>query len=310
MYDVVIVGAGAAGLSAGIFASRRGLCTLIVSKEIGGQTALTHEVENYPGAGKVSGFDLMQQFRKEAEEFGCEIITEEVSTIETDDTLAVTSTRGTRWEARSIILAFGLTPRNLGVPGEEEFAGKGIYYSAIEQAGDFAGSDVVVVGGGNSALDAVVYLSKIAGTVHLVYRREKLRGDKVLIERVEALSNCKIHTETQIAEIAGGGRVQSVVLDSGETLRVRGVVVCAGFRAQTSWAQGVVETDSRNQIVVGSNNATDTQGVFAAGDVTGISEKQIVISAGEGAKAALAVCAYLQKLDGGHGHLAPDWGLV
>lgn len=314
-YDIIIVGAGAAGLTAAIYTTRRALKTLVISKDVGGQAALTTEIENYPAVGLVDGFDLMQKFMADAKKFGAEFKSDEVKEIKPVAGDFLVKACSSEYRTAAVILAFGLTPRDLGVPGEEKFKAKGVSYCATCDGPLFKGKDVAVVGGGNSALDAAEFLSRITNKVYLVHRRDKFRGDEILVERVKKQKNVEIIFNHQVKEIKGSDKVESVVVadvnDESKTkeLKVQGVFIEAGYLAKTDWLKDLVEFGDKNNIVVNRNNETKTPGIFAAGDVTDIEYKQIIISGGEGAKAALQAYKYLQTTKGIAG-AGTDWGIV
>jgi thioredoxin reductase (NADPH) len=314
-FDVIIVGAGAAGLTAAIYTSRRALKTLIISKDVGGQAALTTEIENYPGVGLVDGFDLMNRFLGDAKKFGAILKSEEAKKIEVvGDEFLLTTTSHT-YRAAAVILAFGLTPRDLGAPGEEEFKGKGVSYCATCDGPFFKGKIVAVVGGGNSALDAAEYISRLASKVYLLHRRDQFRGDEILVDRVKNIANIEILFNTGIGAIKGSTHVESVDLVDAtnetptKSLAVEGVFVEIGHVAKTDWVGELVEYDDHKQIKVNINCETKTPGLFAAGDVTDIAYKQIIISGGEGSKAALQAYKYLQATKGIKG-VNIDWGIT
>ncbi len=314
-YDIIIIGAGAAGLTAAIYTNRRALKTLIISKDVGGQAALTTEVENYPAVGLIDGFDLMQKFMADAKKFGAELKSDEVIEIKAQDGDFVVKTVGDEFSASAVILAFGLTPRDLGVPGEDEFKSKGVSYCATCDGPLYKGKDVMVVGGGNSALDAAEFVSRIANKVYLVHRRDVFRGDEILVDRVKKQKNIELILDSAVKEIKGNNTVESVIIydvdNENETkeIAVQGVFVEVGHIAKTKWLGDLVDYDGHNSIVVNRNNKTKTKGLFAAGDVTDIDYKQIIISGGEGAKAALQAYKYLQTEKGIKG-ASLDWGTV
>lgn len=317
MYDVIIVGGGATGLSAAIYTSRRALSTLIISQDVGGQAATTAEVENYPGAGFVAGPELMQKFLTQAQEFGAELLMGEVTKVEQadDNTFAVHTTSDT-FHSSAVILAFGLSHRHLDVPGENEFIGKGVSYCSTCDAPLYKEKHVVVVGGGSSALDAALLLVKYGNSVTLINRTAEFTGEAVLVERVQQEPKISAKHNAALQEIKGSARVESIVVGpvdgeagKGETLSADGVFVEIGFRVKPDIIKGLVELDARNQIVISADNETSVPGIFAAGDVTTISYKQIVISAGEGAKAALQTYKYLLTKRGAR-PLRTDWGVA
>jgi len=313
-YDVIIVGAGAAGLTAAIYTSRRALRTLVISKDVGGQAALTTEIENYPAIGLVDGFELMQKFLADARKFGAELRSDEVMSIILDDGNFKVTTCTDEFIASAVILAFGLTPRDLGIPGEEQFKSKGISYCATCDGPLYKGKDVAVVGGGNSALDAAEYVARICNKVYLVHRRDEFRGDEILIERVKQQANIELVLNAKPVEVKGAEKVSTlVIVDVNDEQKIRelavtGVFVEIGHVAKTEWLGSLVEYDAKKGIVVNRNNETKTPGLFAAGDVTDIEYKQIIISGGEGAKAALQAYKYLQTTKGVKGTNI-DWGV-
>lgn len=319
-YDVIIVGGGAAGLSAAIYTSRRALSTLIISQDVGGQAATTAEVENYPGAGFVAGPELMQKFLTQAQEFGAELLMGEVTKVEKaeNDAFAVHTTSDV-FHSNAVILAFGLSHRHLDVPGEHEFIGKGVSYCSTCDAPLYKEKHVVVVGGGSSALDAALLLVKYGNSVTLINRTAEFTGEPVLVERVQQEQKITAKHNAALQEIKGSARVESVVVgpvdgepgkgETLETLAADGVFVEIGFRVKPDIIKGLVELDARNQIIISRDNETSVPGIFAAGDVTTISYKQIVISAGEGAKAALQTYKYLLTKRGAR-PLRTDWGIA
>lgn len=312
-YDVIIIGGGAAGLTAALYTARRKLRTLVVSQDIGGQAAMTADIENYPGVDRTDGLALMGRFRRQAEAAGATVQIEEAQRIvRHGDDFTVTTSVG-QYDAHAVVLAFGLTHKHLGVPGEEPLIGRGVSYCATCDAPLYKGKRVAIVGGGNSALDGALLLSKIAREVFLLTKNDELRGEHVLIERVQATPAVHVTYRAQAARVHGTDRVTglSYTTPAGEqTIEVDGIFVEIGFTANATLVQGLVELDDRRQIIIDENNGTTIPGVFAAGDVTTIGQKQIVISAGEGAKAALAAAQYLQAR--GLASKAPkiDWGIA
>ena len=308
-YDVVVVGAGPAGLAAAIYTVRRAFKTLVISKDIGGQMALTENIENYPGYEKISGPDLAQKMKEQAEHFGADFIFNEVGKIEKTETgFIVTTIEGQVVSARAVILAFGLTPRSLEVPGEKELTGRGVAYCATCDGPLYKGKDVMVVGGGNAALDAAEYLSKIARQVYVLVRKDQFRGEQVLIDQVLHAPNIKVIFGGVSKEIKGQNKVESIVyLDANQqeqTLVLDGIFVEIGHLAKTTWLKSLLNLNEANEVLVSVDNETSLAGIFAAGDLTQITYKQVVISAGEGAKAALQACKYLQ----GGKVVGQDWG--
>jgi len=308
IYDVIIVGAGPAGLTSAVYTTRRALKTLIISKDIGGQASWTDMIENYPGFEKIGGLELMQKFQEQAKIAGGEFLMTEVSSLKKIDKLfEVKTLDGKEFKAKAVILNFGLTPRNLEVPGEKELIGRGVAFCATCDGPLYKGKDVVVIGGGNSALDAAEYLSHIVNKVYLLHRRDTFRAEQVLIDELNAAKNVEIIYNANAAEVKGGNKVSALVYKTKDgniaEIKVDGIFIEIGHIAKTEWLGDLVEYTDRKEIKISRDCETKTPGLFAAGDVTDITYKQVVISAGEGAKAALQTARFLQ----GSKILVPDW---
>jgi thioredoxin reductase (NADPH) len=312
IFDLIIVGGGPAGLTAGIYASRRKLKNLIISKDIGGQAATVPEVENYPGFEKIDGFELTQNMKKQAASFGSEFVMEEMASfIKKDNIFTVKTNHGNEFQAKSVILSFGVTPRNLEVPGEKEFINKGVTYCANCDAPLYKGKKVAVVGGGNAALDAAEYLSKIADQVYLIHRRDEFRGDEILVEQVKNARNVEIVLDSTVTKIKGEEFVKTIEVknlkfEEVKDIEVDGVFIEIGHFVNAQPIKDTVDLNPQNQIKIDDYNHTSTEGVFAAGDVTNGLYKQIIIAAGEGAKAALSAYKFLQQKKGEKGANV-DW---
>lgn len=310
VYDVCIVGAGVAGLSAGIFAARRGLSTMIVSPEVGGQTASTAEIENYPGLGQVEGDDLMKLFAEEARRYGCSFATDRIETIIADDSLIVRGAHSSL-SCRALVIATGKSQRKLNVPGEEElFDRGGVSYAGSLDAESFRGARVAVVGGGNSALSAATRLAPFAKGIFIIHRRDQLSGERVLQDRLARAKNITVLANTVVRAIEGDEYVSAIrIITSGEeeSLNVDRVIIAVGFEVSARWFSGIVDCTEDGRIRIDDACRTSRDGIFSAGDCTTVPFQQIVISAGEGAKAALSAYRYLQAKSGGRS-LAVDWG--
>ncbi len=312
-YDVIIIGAAAAGLTAGMYSARRTLRTLVISKDIGGQASLTTEIENYPAKGLVDGFALMTEFKEQAEKFGATVTLDEATKIlvngKTDFTV---QTLSKTYSCHGVILAFGLTPRDLGVPGEEKFKGRGVSTCATCDAPLFKGKTVAVAGVGDAALDAVVLLSRLAKQVYYLNPRDTIIGPKHFADDITRTPNVTTYFKTKITEVYGQKKLEGVKCDNPEVplLEVDGVFAEMGYRAKVDWVKDTVSINARNQIVIDDKNMTSVPGVFAAGDITTVSYKQVVVSAGEGAKAALSLYQYLQSNGVVSRGAAIDWGVV
>ncbi len=303
MYDVIIIGAGAAGLTAAIYARRRLLKTLVISLDIGGQALLTEQIENYPGYLDKSGPKLMRIFEKQARDFGAEIIIGYVSKIEkVDDHFKVISNVG-EFEAKTIIVACGRVPRRLNVPGEEKFLGRGVSTCVTCDAPFSKNKVVAVVGGGNSALEGVEVVSRFASKVYLIHRRDQFRADEVTVEKVKNLPNVEFILNTVITEMRGDKKLESIVIKNVKTeevkeLKVDMVFLEIGHEAKIDFVKHLVKTDEYNQIITNKAGETSCPGIFAAGDVTDSPYKQLVVAAAEGAIAALSAYNYIAKKEG------------
>ncbi|MDI6798510.1 MAG: FAD-dependent oxidoreductase [Candidatus Aenigmarchaeota archaeon] len=305
MYDVIIIGGAAAGSTAGIYAARRKMKTLILTKDIGGQASITPSVENYPGFLEVPGFELMQRFQEQAIKSGAEIIFEEVVEIREKGRSFFVKTQTNEYEAKALILTFGKTPRSLNVPGEKEFLGKGVSYCATCDLPVFRDKTVAVVGGGNSALDAALYGSEIARKLYLIHRRDKFRGFEYLVERVKEKDNVEFVLNSIVTEIKGEKFVKSIIVknvlnNTEKEIDVDGIFIEIGYETKVDFVKDLVKLDEQNQVMINKNCETFYPnsdkihpGIFAAGDLTDTPFKQIVISAGEGAKAALQAYNYI-----------------
>lgn len=313
MYDVVIVGGGPSGLTAALYTARRTLKTLIISKDLGGQMAATTDIENYPGFEEVvSGIELATKMKKQAEKFGAEFKLGDVNKIEQKNNHFVIHYSNETVEAESVILAFGLTPRNLEVPGETEYQNKGVTYCANCDAPLYKGKVVAVVGGGNSALDAADYLSKIASKTYLIHRRDQFRGEEVIVNEVVNNKNIEILYDTTITEIKGeqfvtAAKIKNLKTEEEKDLELNGVFIEVGRVAKTDFLEGFVELNDRKEIVVDHKGRTKIEGVFACGDITNVNQKQIAVATGEGVKAALSAYTCLLKKRG-QSIPGTDWG--
>lgn len=307
MYDVIIIGGGPAGLTAGLYASRRALKTLILTKDIGGQISKTNQVENYPAIDHIGGLDLGMSMYNQAIKFGAEIKFEEAKELlPAEDEIFTVKSSSNTYQSKTIILCSGKKPRELGIPGEEKLKGKGVTYCATCDAPFFKDKIVAVAGGGNSALDAALLMSKYAQKVYLVHRRNEFRGEEILIDKVKAEPKIELVLEVEIEEILGESKVEGIKISNGQTIACDGIIVEIGYIVDRSLVEKLLKLDDQNQIIVTGDQETSVPGIFAAGDITPTKYKQVVISAGEGAKAALASFDYIQRKLGKKG-IAADW---
>lgn len=301
MYDVLVVGGGAAGLSASIYASRYNLKVLLVSRETGGQISDADKVCNYPGFVEVSGFELASKFAEHARKLGVKIKDAEVVSVRRDDGFFVVETEDDmEFKAKSLILAPGKVKRKLNVNGEAEFLGKGVSYCATCDGPFYRERTVVVVGGSDAATTSALLLSRYANKVYVVYRRAKLRSMPSWVTMVKNTKNIEVIYSTIVSEIMGENFVNSVVLDGPEGKRemnVDGVFIEIGGVPQVSLAKELgMKLDQSDHIVVKPNQSTNVRGVFAAGDVTTGSDgfQQVVTAAAEGAIAARSAYRYVE----------------
>lgn len=301
IYDVIIIGGGPAGFTAAVYCMRKGLSTGILVKKVGGQVAETAGIENYLGYRYINGIELVDKFKDQVQQF--EIAFEEgpeVSGIEDGEVKKVILRDGRSYFTRSIIIASGKQWRKLNVPGEREFTGRGVAYCSTCDAPFFEDRRVFIVGGGNSAIEAVIDLAKVAEHVTVVLRNDKFKGDSILIDNLKEFSNIDYMHFNDIIEIKGHDIVEGVTLKNSKTGEIieketDGVFVEIGLVPNTEFAEGVIEMNSQKEIIVDSSCRTNVKGIFAAGDVTSVPFKQIIIACGEGAKAALAVSEYLNR---------------
>lgn len=301
MYDLTIIGGGPAGLCAGVYAARKQLKTLLISVDIGGQVNTTWGVENYLGYQFIEGPELISKFQSQVSRFPIDQkIGQRVTQLKpVSDGFEVITESGDRYQARTVILATGKKPRKLNVPGEVELTGRGVSYCAICDGPVFAGQRVAVVGGGNSAVTAALDMLKIAEHVDLVSLTE-LTADPILTSQLAGARHLTTFIEHQAVKIEGEGLVRGMVirdLKRGEEKRldVTGVFVEIGLVPNSELVKGVLELNREGEVPVSCLAETTTPGLFAAGDVTDVPEKQIIIAAGDGAKAALHAHRYLQR---------------
>jgi len=298
IYDVIIIGGGPAGITSAIYTSRQLLKTLVITRDVGGQVVKTPDIENYPGFDLVSGPELANKFINQAKKFGSEIIFDEVIKIEEKENKFQIFGQKDTYQSHSLILAFGKVPRRLNIPGEKEFKGKGVSYCATCDAPFFKGKTVVVSGGGNSTFDAALLLSKIAQKVYLIHRRDEFTAEEIRVKKIKSLKNVEIITKAKVSEIKGTTNVEAVVYSKDNKtieLKADGIFVEIGYIVEDGLIKNFVDMDEKNQIIVKKDHSTSRPGVFAAGDLTNSYYKQIVISAGEGAIAAISVAKYLDN---------------
>ena len=299
--ELVIIGAGPAGLTAAVYGKRAGLDVLVLEKgKAGGQILITSEIENWPGTISASGVGLADSFRAHAEHFKAEFRTATVKELRPAGGGAVVDTDQGEIGAKALIIATGANFRKQGCPGEKEFTGKGVSYCAVCDAAFFEELEVAVIGGGNTAVEEACYLTQFAEKVYIVHRRDQFRADKLVAER--ALKNPKIVPlwDSVLEAIEGDGLVERMVLKnvkSGEksVVAVNGVFIFIGTLPNAAFLNGVCETTEQGWIITDADMRTSTPGVFAAGDVRDTALRQVVTAAGDGARAAMSAYAYLAE---------------
>jgi thioredoxin reductase (NADPH) len=301
-FDIIIIGAGPSGYTAGIYCSRAGYDTLILSGILpGGQLVNTTEVENYPGFEKgIMGPDLMIEMRKQTQRMGTTIIDDEVVDIDFRHKPFKVLTASEEYEGRAVIIATGANPRKLGIHGEQTFAGKGVSYCATCDGPFFRNQELIVVGGGDSAVEEATFLTKFATTVHLVHRRESLRASKIMQERAIKNNKIKFHWNSAVIDIKGDQKMCQAVLKNIKTgeekiLDVAGLFVAIGHEPNTKLFKKQIDLDDDGYIILKNKTHTNIEGVFAAGDVHDRSYRQAVTAAGFGCMAAIDVDKYLTE---------------
>lgn len=311
MFDVIIIGAGVAGFSAALYTSRRGLKTLVIGKDVAGQANFTDAIENFPGIEEIGGFELVSQIRRQAEKFGAKFLEAEVAKIKPANDSFVVTAYGKQFKAESLILAYGKTPQDLNVAGEQELKGKGISYCATCDAPFYKNKIVAVAGIGDIAADAGILCAKFAKKVYILSKTDKFTAHPALTKALFKKPNVELVPGIQIQEILGQEKLTGLKLmhlGSGKQseLTLDGLFVELGYVVDSNLVKNIVELDEQGQIVVDQNQATSVPGIFAAGDATSRMYKQAVISAGDAAAAALACYDWLQRKKGSTG-LTSDW---
>lgn len=300
--DLIIIGAGPAGLTAGIYAGRARVSTLILEKGIpGGNIILSDRIENYPGYDGLSPFELIETMRKQVEKFGAEIRQGEVIEVSKEDGLWKVKTSYEEYLARTIIVATGTTHKKLGIPGEEKLTGRGVSFCATCDGPFFKGKEVVVVGTGNSGIQEGIFLLKYVSKITFIEFLPYLTADKILQEEIREKKNVEFLLEHVLTAINGEERVESVEVRNLKTeekkvILCSGVFIYAGLIPNSSFLKGVVELDEQGYIKTDTNLQTSEKGIFAAGDVRAGAFQQVVVAAGDGATAAHSAIKYIENL--------------
>ena len=304
MHDVIIIGAGPAGYTAGIYCARARHDTLLISGILpGGQLMNTTDVENYPGfSDGIMGPDLMTVMRKQTEKMGTKIIDDEVTSVDFKNNPLKVKTASEEFEARAVIVCTGANPRKIGLDGEQTFAGKGVSYCATCDGAFFRDQELIVVGGGDSAMEEAIFLTKFASVVHIVHRKEEFRASKIMQERALSNEKIKVHFNSTVKEIHGDQKFQQVVLNNTKTnedkiLEAGGLFIAIGHEPNSAIFQDQIELDENGYIIIKNNTETSMSGVFCAGDVHDHRYRQAVTAAGFGCMAAIDVDKYLSESD-------------
>jgi thioredoxin-disulfide reductase len=299
MYDVIVIGAGPAGITAAIYSIRKRLNVIVISEDVGGQTAWSGDIENYTGYQFVSGPELTAKFEEHLRAYGIGLKEgQSVESIAKEDNIVKVKTQKAEYQAKALIIASGKKSKELGVPGEKEFKNKGLTYCATCDGPLFAGKDVAIIGGGNSALDAALQLMNIARRVYIINITGALGGDAIMRDKVSKSDKVTVYNSSEVIRITGDKFVKGIDIKregKEEALAVQGIFVEIGLLPNSGFASGV-EKNEYGEIKVNNRNETNIRGIFAAGDVTEVPEKQIIIAAGEGSKAALGVFNYLSRI--------------
>ncbi|MBI4683099.1 MAG: thioredoxin-disulfide reductase [Nitrospirae bacterium] len=304
MYDVIIIGGGPAGLTAGLYTSRARLKTLLIEKAFtGGQVMTTEWVENYPGfEDGISGPELSQKMEKQAKKFGLEITQGSVLDVSLDDKIKkITLEDNTQYETRSIILATGSNPRPLNIEGEDKYRGRGVSYCATCDGAFFKGEKLAVIGGGDSAVEEGLFLTKFAETVYIVHRRDRLRAAKVVQERAFANPKIKFVWNAVPEKISGDDsgvksiHIKNLLTGEQSSIDVGGVFIYIGYNPNIEFLKSLVDLNKNNYILTDENMSSSSPGIFAAGDVRAKPLKQIATAVGDGATAGVAAEKYIEE---------------
>jgi thioredoxin reductase (NADPH) len=301
-YDVAIIGAGPGGLSAAIYAARGGLKTVVFEKAlIGGQIVLSADVENYPGYEEtLSGFDIIDKFKKQAERFEAEIREEEIVSLEDKGNSKIIKTRKETYEVKTVIVATGAHPRKMDVPGEEELTGRGVSYCATCDGALYRNKIVAVVGGGDSAVEEALFLTKFASKVYIIHRRDELRAVKIIQDRAFKNEKIEFIWDTVVEEVQGKQFVENLKLHNRKTgensiLQTDGVFVYVGIIPNNELVKDLVKLDDQGFILADENLMTNIPGVYAAGDIVQKTLRQVVTAASDGAIAAFFAEKYIEE---------------
>jgi NADH-dependent peroxiredoxin subunit F len=304
MYDTIIIGAGPAGLAAAVYAARQKINFVIISKDIGGQTLWSSDIENYLGFHLISGIELIQKFKEHIKDYNIDLREgQSIKQIKKKGKNFLIITDKEEYETRTVLITAGKEPKKLEVTGEQEFLGKGVTYCATCDAPIFKGKSVAVIGGGNAALDSASLAAKYSKKVMIINLNKEFKGEKTLIEKINKTKNIETSYNTKIKEIFGNKFVEGIKINQAQeekTIKVQGVFIEIGSIPSTHFDK-LTQKNEKNEIIINEDkkkhmtNMTSVEGIFAAGDVTDTPEKQIAVATGEGVKAIISIFKYLQK---------------
>jgi thioredoxin reductase (NADPH) len=305
-FDIIVVGGGPGGLTAGMYGARAELKTVVIEKYLpGGQIALTDDVEDYPGFEKISGPELATKIAEHAKKFGLEVISDEVTEVrsESEDRKVVVGASGVEYIAKQVVIATGGSPVHLKIPGEKEFSGRGVSYCAICDGAFFKDQVIAVVGGGDAAVEEGMFLTKFGSKVHLIHRRDQLRAQKIIQERAFKNDKMNFIWDTVVKEIKGDKKVQSLLLENvktGEqsTLDVGAIFVFIGFHPNTQMLPDDIKKNEAGYLITDYRMETSIPGVYACGDVRAQLVRQITNAVGDGTTAAMAAVYKIEEMNG------------
>lgn len=296
MYDIIIIGCGVAGMTAALYAKRANKKVLVLEKNnYGGKIINTIDIENYPGENHISGYDLATKLYNQITELGVEVKYEEVISISLGDSIKKIETKDNNYTSSAIIIATGSRTRKLNIELEDKFIGKGISYCATCDGSFYKDKDVCVVGGGNTALEEALYLSNIAKKVYLVHRRDKFRGDSLLVNKVIEKDNIEIIYNGNITKLKGEEKLESIIIDDGIEIKVDGLFIAIGYDPNNDIFKNIVELDENGYIISDELCHTNIDGIFVAGDNRSKSLRQLVTATSDGAIASTEAIKYLNK---------------
>lgn len=305
IYDTVIIGSGPAGLAAAIYAARAELNAITIEKNMisGGQVVNTAQIDNYPGSRGISGFDLAQKFRAEAEDAGARFVVDDIKAVDLDGRVKILRGENGTYQAKTVICANGAHHAMLGIPGEAEFAGAGVSYCATCDGAFFRKKDVAVIGGGDTALADAIYLARLCRKVYVIHRRDEFRGAKSLQKTLLSMENVEVIWNTIAVKINGNGKAESLDLHNrktGEDLRipVDGVFIAVGIEPESGIYKDRIAMDERGFIIAGEDGKTSVPGVYAAGDIRKKQLRQVITAAADGANCVVSASRYLEENKG------------